>query len=297
MTLIRFGIAAGLLFLWAAGRVEAQVTNASRDDRITPERLGLPKGSTRTSEPFVTRIYRTNDLDQILTPQPSGYPFTVTTPYTLKEHEKPRVHEGVDLSSRPSPGQPVTPLDFKAGVNGIVVRAGGGPWGTIAVQIADGSVIQYLHTTASHVKVGDIVAPDTPLGVTGRTGAGVIHLHIQAKDKNGHPMSPDLAFRLGQKKLATPVKPESEAGADFDPETFVGVEPKVEKRVVRPYRPTTKWVSEVIGGGGKVDLILGEFPTYQDASHCSIFWSESHPDDLRLTREREVKLAGQTPLP
>ena len=88
------------------------------------------------------------------------------------------------------------------------MRAGGGDWGTIAVQLRDGTVLQYLHTTASHVKVGDVVAPDTVLGVTGRTGARDIHLHIQAKNKFNQFISPDLAFKIGQKKLSTPIKPD-----------------------------------------------------------------------------------------
>jgi hypothetical protein len=201
----------------------------------------------------------------------------------------------VDLSSRPGPGLPLKRLDFNAGVYGFVVKAGDGPWGTISVQLADGSVLQYLHTSASYVKVGDVVAPDTRLGKTGKKNARDIHLHIQAKDKHKHPISPDLAFRLGQRTLATPIRPEDGAGADFDPDQFLVVEPEVVNGVVRPYRPKTKWVSEVIGSGGRVDLVLGEFPTYQDASYCSLDWSESHPDDLRLTREREVKLSGDPP--
>jgi hypothetical protein len=80
-------------------------------------------------------------------------------------------------------------------------------------------------------------------------------------------MSPDLAFRLGQKRLVTPIKPKKDAGADFDPEQFLGIEPKVVEGVVHRIEPPTKWVSEVIGKGGRVDLVLGEFPTYQDASH------------------------------
>jgi hypothetical protein len=282
----------GLCLLASGGTVWSQDRNASRDDRISPERLGLPKGNTRTSEPFVTRIYKTDDLERILKPQPPGYPFTIHEDYTLKVNEKPQPHKGVDLSSRPAPGLPPKPLDLKAGVYGLVVKAGDGPWGTISVQLRDGSVLQYLHTSKSHVKVGDLIAPDTPLGVTGKTGAGVIHLHVQARNKHHNAMSPDLAFRLGQKKLATPIKPEEDAGADFDPEQYVGVQPKVVKGVVHKIEPESKWISEVIGSGGKVDLVLGEFPTYQDASHCSLDWSEAHPDDLRLTREIEVKIAG-----
>ncbi|MGE5755727.1 MAG: zinc-binding dehydrogenase [Planctomycetaceae bacterium] len=175
MTCHRLVLVLGLTLPISAGTAHARQSNVSRDDRITPERLGLPKGNTRTSEPFVIRIYKTDDGGQILKPQPSGYPFTITSDYTLKENEKPRVPEGVDLSSRPAPGQQPKPLDFRAGVHGVVVRAGGGPWGTIAVQLADGSIIQYLHTTASHViatdeqdLVGEI------LGLTGGKGARVV---------------------------------------------------------------------------------------------------------------------------
>jgi murein DD-endopeptidase MepM/ murein hydrolase activator NlpD len=93
---------------------------------------------------------------------------------------------------------------------------GDGPWGTITVQIRDGSLIQYLHTSASHVKVGDIVAPDTKLGVTGQTGAGIIHLHIQAKDKYGNAISPDLAFQAGQRTLESKEKLEKPDADQID---------------------------------------------------------------------------------
>ncbi len=207
----------------------------------------------------------------------------------LGENEKPIVHKGVDVTSRPGANQAAVTMDFKAGVYGLVVRAGDGNWGTISVQIRDGSVIQYLHTTASHVKVGDIVSPDSLLGVTGRTGARDIHLHIQARTKFNDFISPDLAFKVGQKKLSTPIKPEDGADADFEPDQFLGVQPKVKGQKVEPkVELPTKWVVEVIGGGGKIDQVLGEFPTYRDAAYCSQRWSEDHPDDLRLTREREV---------
>ena len=90
-----------LVLLATAGATGAQPPAASKDDRITPEKLGLPKGSTRTSEPFITRIYKTDDGGEILRPQPKEYPFPVKSDYTLKENEKPRVHEGLDL------GQPL----------------------------------------------------------------------------------------------------------------------------------------------------------------------------------------------
>jgi murein DD-endopeptidase MepM/ murein hydrolase activator NlpD len=273
----------------------AQDSGFSRDYRIKPEQLGLPKGSTRTSEPFVTRIYKTDDNNAILQKQPDGYPFTVTSEYTLKDNEDARVHGGVDLASPAPGGKARAPLDFKAGVYGVVLKAGDGPWGTISVQIADGSLIQYLHTTFSHVKVGDIVAPDTLLGATGRTGTSVIHLHIQAKDKFGNPISPELAFRTGQQKLESKEKLEKPNPSDieFDPDTYLPVKPRINGKTVSPKAQLeSKWVSEVIGEGGRVDIVLGEFPTYRSAAYCSQKWDEAHPKDLRLTREREVKLGS-----
>jgi hypothetical protein len=101
---------------------QAKQPNFSRDDRILPGRLGLPATNARSSEPFVTRIYKTDDNDQILKKQPKGYPFTITEDYELGENEKAQVHKGVDITSRPGPNQPAIPMDFKAGVYGLVVR-------------------------------------------------------------------------------------------------------------------------------------------------------------------------------
>ena len=210
------------MFAFVAAPAAAQIDGAAERDWVTPERLGLPKGNTRTSEAFVVRIYKTDDAGVILKKQPNNYPISLASDYVLKDHEAARVHEGVDISSRPGLGQSPKPLDFNAGVQGVVVKAGDGPWGTITVQIRDGSLIQYLHTSASHLKIGDIVAPETKLGVTGRTGAGVIHLHVQAKDKNGNAISPDLAFRAGQRKLESNSKfdkPDADQ-LDFDPDAY-----------------------------------------------------------------------------
>jgi murein DD-endopeptidase MepM/ murein hydrolase activator NlpD len=261
--------------------------------RITAEALGLPKTNQRKSEPFVVRIYRTDDDGNILPKQPDDYPVTVTKEYDLKDNEKPRIHEGVDLQSRPSQGEPPKPLQFNAGVHGVVVRAGGGNYGMIAVQVWDGSVLEFLHSSKSLVKVGDVVAPDTPLGITGKTGAGFIHLHVQAKNTSHKPISPDLVFRVGQHPLQSSANPEKDWG-DFDPEESNAFELRVQgKKVIVPQFPKTKWIVDVIGMGGEVDLTLGEFWSYSDALVCSLAWSKSHPDDLRLTREREVPAAGK----
>ncbi len=276
-----------------AGAITAQEADVSRDDRITPEKLGLPKNCTRTSEPFVTRIYKTDAADQILKKQPDGYPFTIKEDYSLRENETARVHEGVDISFSRRRSRCGKAL----GLQGRRLRRGRPRWrrrlGAIGVQLRDGSVLQYLHTTASHVKVGEAVSPNTVLGVTGRRGTSAIHLHVEAKDKHGSPVSPDMAFRIGQRKSALPTKIEDGAGADFDPDLYSGVEPSIQGGKVRSkFEPKAKWVVEVIGGGGEVQLTLGEFWTYRDASHCSLRWSEDHPEDLRLTREREVVLSG-----
>jgi hypothetical protein len=127
MVTFRYWLAIGLFLATPAGTAQSQESYASGDERITPERLGLPKGNNRTSEPFVTRIYKTDDTGKILKPQPKDYPFSIHEDYLLKENETPRPHEGVDLSSRPASRQPPRPLDFMAGVYGIVVKAGDGP--------------------------------------------------------------------------------------------------------------------------------------------------------------------------
>src|SRR4051794_18974488 len=95
----------GLVLIISSLTVTGQRMDASKDDRITPERLGFPKGNARTSEPLVTRIYKTDAWDRILIKQPAGYPFTGNSDYTLKADEAARVHEGVDLSSRPEMGR------------------------------------------------------------------------------------------------------------------------------------------------------------------------------------------------
>ena len=52
--------------------------------------------------------------------------------------------------------------------------------------------IQYLHASQINVVDGQEVSPDTELGVTGRTGANAVHLHIQeAYTQQGHNINPE----------------------------------------------------------------------------------------------------------
>jgi hypothetical protein len=113
-----------------------------------------------------------------------------------------------------------------------------------------------------------------------------IHLHIQAKQGGDYTL-PDQAFKVGQRKPSTPITPDECAEKDFDPNQSFQVKPKIIKRKVSSkVELGSTWVSEVIGSGGRVNLLLGEFPTFRDAQYCSLTWSNDHPDDLRLTRER-----------
>jgi hypothetical protein len=59
----------------------------------------------------------------------------------------------------------------------------------------------------------------------------------------------------------------------------------------------TKIRVEVIGFGGRVDLVLGDFDNVEDADVCERRWSKAHPDDLRLTRQREIQVRITRPRP
>ena len=57
------------------------------------------------------------------------------------------------------------------------------------------------------------------------------------------------------------------------------MKPKITGRSVSSkVEPESKWVVEVIGEAGRVDLTLGEFFTYRDALYCSQQWSEAAPE-------------------
>jgi hypothetical protein len=212
---LSFGLLAGALL--AAAYTAAQ-ESASRNDQITPEILGLSRGNVRTSQPFVVRRYKANpdDPEKVAEQQPTGFVKTIEDGYKLAGDETFRVHEGVDFSSRPAPGMLPAPVEFKAGVYGRVIKAGGGTWNTITVQLADGSVVQYLHASKVIVAVGQQVSPDTVLGLTGKKGTTTIHLHVQARGKDGKSIHPDKAFASGQRMPATTTDWPEAKWADFD---------------------------------------------------------------------------------
>jgi hypothetical protein len=103
----------------------------------------LPHGNVRNSEAGVVRIYKVGS-DGKIGRQPAGYPKTVADPtktFETADDEAPRIHEGIDYSSKGPDGRPI-PLEFKAGVYGTltVVRNG-----FISVQVDEaGNRVEYL---------------------------------------------------------------------------------------------------------------------------------------------------------
>lgn len=93
-------------------------------------------------------------------------------------------HKGTDFSSNGKL------LPFKAGIWGVVSEpwaSDGGTWGSVTVRDmkAPESVIQFLHCSKVDVKLGDLVAPWTQLGVTGKKNTKDVHLHVHViKDTN-----------------------------------------------------------------------------------------------------------------
>ena len=130
--------------------------------KVSATRFGLPKGNVRTSEPG-----RRNGS----------------------------FHYGIDFSSRSSRGRPAK-VQFTAGVYGVAKIHKASKWNTVSVVLRNGNVIQFLHASRIFVKSGDRVTPTTILGRTGDTGSlGSIHLHVQARDRNGRFIDPDRAIQ------------------------------------------------------------------------------------------------------
>jgi len=132
----------------------------------------------------------------------------------MADDEVPRIHEGIDYSSRDPKGKP-TPLEFKAGVFGKVVFARPG---IIVVEVDDrGTRVEYLHnsTVADGIEQGKEVTPSTILGKTGnyspslnkarqpyKLSGAPIHLHVQAMTKSGQALYPDEVLRFARTEPA-----------------------------------------------------------------------------------------------
>jgi murein DD-endopeptidase MepM/ murein hydrolase activator NlpD len=201
-----------------------------RRPKAAPDKF-LPSGNKRSSEPGVTRVYKKGPDGKFLKPQPEGYPKTIDPKtYQKADDEGVRVHEGFDLTSRDAKGKPVR-QDFKAGVYGKIVEVGtSNALGRIVVEVDERkNRVEYLHTSKTFVKVGDDVNPETRLGMTGDTGAGAIHLHVQARNAKKEAINPDEVVLYATKPpptrkevpLFAPMKWEVPplSDADFAPNT------------------------------------------------------------------------------
>lgn len=200
----------GCVLVACSGAALARAQGHREHERvITPARLGLPAGNVRTSEPG-TRVYKADGRGVPLRRQPAGYPFTPLPGHVSTPGEVTRTHGGVDISTRPKGSASPKPMDFKAGVYGEVVRAGGGEWNTIGIKLADGTELQYLHASKVYVEKGQLVTPDTVIGRSGSKGANAVHIHVQARDRAGRITDPDTAFRRG---ITAPNSPDDSNGS------------------------------------------------------------------------------------
>ena len=216
----------------------------TQDFQITPEMLGLPDGNRRTAEPNEVRAYPAKPDGK--TPDRSkGGPVWIGSKskpeHKLQDGEVPAFHNALDISSRDEDGKRA-PQPFKAGVYGTVVAARPG---FIAVQLADGNIIQYLHTSKAFVKPGQNVEPGNWLGVTGDVGTkpGNIHLHIQAVNSDGKVINVDRAFLEGRnEKRDRTIKWVTPKWVDVGPLLLDGVKPKVSPDgVVKADSENRKW--------------------------------------------------------
>lgn len=101
----------------------------------------------------------------------------ISGPFEENRPDKKCPHRGIDFScSR-------TEKPFNAGIYGRVVLPLGGNYGTVSIQpfSEPQTIVQYLHCSEFYIKVGDLVAPWTSLGKTGKVSPTPVvqHLHIQ----------------------------------------------------------------------------------------------------------------------
>jgi murein DD-endopeptidase MepM/ murein hydrolase activator NlpD len=156
--------------------------------------FGLPPNNVKTSDYNAVRVYlKDGSVHTIPTgTDPSGI-------YPPDQIAMVRTHQGVDYSSRDAKGK-VVDEPFTAGVSGTVHIVQPSTTNTINVVLPDGSTVQYLHASQINVVEGQQISPDTELGITGSTGANAVHLHIQAKDPQGHPINPEDVINKFNKK-------------------------------------------------------------------------------------------------
>jgi murein DD-endopeptidase MepM/ murein hydrolase activator NlpD len=218
------------LFLGQATGVRAQ------DAQATPQMFGLGDNkNVRTAEPSEIRVYKTKSDGKtadrtagLVWPRPDSED---KTQYKLKDNEAAVYHGAIDLSSRGPDGKPVA-REFTAGVYGTLLASRPG---FVAVQMADGNIVQYLHASGVRLKPGQEVKPDSILGETGNLGTTgkpisgmAIHLHIQVSNPKGELVDPDRAILAARaEKQDRTIKWSKPDWVDAGPTLIDSVKPKV----------------------------------------------------------------------
>ena len=214
---------------------------------FTAKAVGLPAFNTRSSE-MGDRFWKVGpDGKTKLPKQPAGYPLDHKPGYEKKNDEIRIHHKGIDIRSREVPGGDRKCLPFTAGVHGLVIRDGGGSENSIEVKLHDGTIVTYRHASVVKVKKGAEVTPTTVIGVTGGKGAGgIIHLHIEAKLKDGTRIHPDIVHRIGQVKLQPEDRTPSASSKPVSPNGGAFVGPA--NRTVPPPPPPPGGATQPIKG-------------------------------------------------
>jgi murein DD-endopeptidase MepM/ murein hydrolase activator NlpD len=104
---------------------------------------------------------------------------------------RPQLHKGIDIAA--PAGTP-----FRAAAGGTVVFAGvmNGYGNTVVVEHAGGERTLYGHASVIHVRAGEVVQSDQPLGLIGSTGQSTgPHLHFEAL-KGGQQLDPKALLAL-----------------------------------------------------------------------------------------------------
>lgn len=107
-------------------------------------------------------------------------------------------HKGVDFNYPVGrSGINLTNPVVHSPVAGVVVNAGEGNVGRIAIRDANGLFHEILHTHTQSVRNGDLVGVGTPIGTMGNRGVvrpnvedGPPHVHYQLKDRAGKVVNP-----------------------------------------------------------------------------------------------------------
>jgi hypothetical protein len=141
-----------------------------------------------------------NIMRRVLPPI-GGVPPHITSSYgaTDRPPKSTKPHEGIDFNYR-VPGQRGINLGhpaIRSPATGIVINAGEGTAGRIAIRDSNGFIHEILHSHRQHVTIGDPVVAGQLIGTMGNTGVnrnepekGPHHVHYQLRDRAGRIVDP-----------------------------------------------------------------------------------------------------------